>query len=391
MPKIIAAGVGLPLIGTGATVTTSQPLLNLTQTWNNVATSFTGLKFNVTDTASASGSLLMDLQVGGVSQLKATKTGEVTAVSRFIAPFYYVNNDTGAIFFGASLDTVIRRDGAANILALRNGTAAQAFNVYNTYTDASNYERGIFDWTTNPGNLTIGTARAGTGTAKTLLVAPSGNLRLRGGAGETLSLGISGAADFWQLTNTGHFLADTDNAYDIGASGANRPRTGYFGTSVSVGAGYGWLNSKGAITQAVDGQYTFSNFAGTQSVTATIGASNLLTLNGGLTTTNDLIVPAGKVVYVGDTGMSRLAFNSLTLGSSNGSSSASLTLTNLNAGGYVKTQSTTVAGLTAAATAGAGARSFVTDATATTFLSTVAGGGANKVPVVSDGTNWLIG
>ena len=34
---------------------------------------------------------------------------------------------------------------------------------------------------------------------------------------------------------------------------------------------------------------------------------------------------------------------------------------------------------------------FVTDATATTFLSTVAGGGANKVPVVSDGTNWLIG
>jgi hypothetical protein len=32
-----------------------------------------------------------------------------------------------------------------------------------------------------------------------------------------------------------------------------------------------------------------------------------------------------------------------------------------------------------------------TDANATTFLSTVAGGGANKVPVVSGGTNWLIG
>lgn len=55
------------------------------------------------------------------------------------------------------------------------------------------------------------------------------------------------------------------------------------------------------------------------------------------------------------------------------------------------TGSTTVASLPAAATAGVGARSFVTDATATTFLSTVAGGGANKVPVVSDGTNWLIG
>lgn len=38
-----------------------------------------------------------------------------------------------------------------------------------------------------------------------------------------------------------------------------------------------------------------------------------------------------------------------------------------------------------------GARAFVTDATATTFLSTVAGGGSDKVPVVYDGTNWVIG
>lgn len=59
--------------------------------------------------------------------------------------------------------------------------------------------------------------------------------------------------------------------------------------------------------------------------------------------------------------------------------------------GPVKTLSTTVASLPSAATAGAGGRAFVTDATATTFLSTVAGGGANAVPVVSDGTNWKIG
>lgn len=38
-----------------------------------------------------------------------------------------------------------------------------------------------------------------------------------------------------------------------------------------------------------------------------------------------------------------------------------------------------------------GDRAFVTDATATTFLSTVAGGGSDKVPVVYDGTNWVIG
>jgi hypothetical protein len=51
----------------------------------------------------------------------------------------------------------------------------------------------------------------------------------------------------------------------------------------------------------------------------------------------------------------------------------------------------TVATLPSAATSGVGARSFVSDATATTFASNVAGGGANKVPVYSDGTNWKIG
>lgn len=51
----------------------------------------------------------------------------------------------------------------------------------------------------------------------------------------------------------------------------------------------------------------------------------------------------------------------------------------------------TVAQLPAAASAGAGARGYVTDATATTFASTVAGTGSNKVPVYCDGTNWRIG
>lgn len=36
-------------------------------------------------------------------------------------------------------------------------------------------------------------------------------------------------------------------------------------------------------------------------------------------------------------------------------------------------------------------RTYVTDATATTFASTVAGGGLNIVPVFSNGTNWIIG
>jgi len=57
----------------------------------------------------------------------------------------------------------------------------------------------------------------------------------------------------------------------------------------------------------------------------------------------------------------------------------------------LKTTPTTVAALPAAATAGAGARSFVSDANDTAFNAVVAGGSANNIPVFSDGTTWRIG
>jgi hypothetical protein len=59
--------------------------------------------------------------------------------------------------------------------------------------------------------------------------------------------------------------------------------------------------------------------------------------------------------------------------------------------GYIKVTPVLVANLPSAVTAGAGARAFVTNATATTFASAVVGGGANNVPVYSDGTVWRIG
>jgi hypothetical protein len=58
---------------------------------------------------------------------------------------------------------------------------------------------------------------------------------------------------------------------------------------------------------------------------------------------------------------------------------------------YIQTPALTVATLPSASTAGMGSRAFVSDANATTFASVVAGGGSNKVPVYSDGTDWLIG
>ena len=52
---------------------------------------------------------------------------------------------------------------------------------------------------------------------------------------------------------------------------------------------------------------------------------------------------------------------------------------------------TTVGSLPTAAAGLAGQRAIVTDANATTFLSTVAAGGSNVVPVFCTGTTWVIG
>lgn len=68
--------------------------------------------------------------------------------------------------------------------------------------------------------------------------------------------------------------------------------------------------------------------------------------------------------------------------------------TSFTASSYVKVTAVSVANLPAAATVGAGARASATDATQTLTAgigAVVAGGGANTVPVFSDGTNWRIG
>lgn len=56
-----------------------------------------------------------------------------------------------------------------------------------------------------------------------------------------------------------------------------------------------------------------------------------------------------------------------------------------------QTGANTVANLGGAYNEGIGTRKFVTDSTSLNFGSVVQGGGANCVPVYSNGTHWLIG
>jgi hypothetical protein len=69
----------------------------------------------------------------------------------------------------------------------------------------------------------------------------------------------------------------------------------------------------------------------------------------------------------------------------------STAFTSFTVSSYIKTTPVTFGDLPSAASAGAGARAFVTDGSTATFNATIAGGGANVVPVFSDGTNWKVG
>lgn len=189
-------------------------IFDMADTWNDAAQSFTAIKMNVTNTASAAGSLLIDLQVGGGSKFRVTRDGRAESEQLLARSDLAVIGANPVIFFGNGYDVQLHRD-AANILAQRNGVNPQRFRLYNTFADAANYERGFLAWGGN--TLVIGTEAAGTGIKRNLLISPGGFLYLRASA--------SGAG--WFFNGGQHFLAETDNTFDIGANGANRPRNVY--------------------------------------------------------------------------------------------------------------------------------------------------------------------
>jgi hypothetical protein len=182
---------GIPLVGgiatlsrrlavnAGALTTTGQAALDLATTFNGSGQTLTALRVNATDTASGSGSMLADFQVGGASRFRVDKAGQVFAGSGGVALTNFglsLGGDGLMVMFGASAATRLQRGAADHILELRNGANAQALNVYNTFTDPSIYERGFLRWTAN--TLELGTEFAGTGITRGLRVRTGGVTRL---------------------------------------------------------------------------------------------------------------------------------------------------------------------------------------------------------------------
>lgn len=235
--------------------TANAPILNLSETWNNGAVAFTGLKYNATDTASLAASLLMDLQVGGVSKATIRKDGRIYSATNIEAAVNLVaSSDTSGMFLGAASDAVLRRD-AANVLAQRNGVNAQAFRLYNTYANAGvDFERAYAAW--NGNIFQLGTDKAGTGAARNVQFIRDGLTHITLGGSVTIG--------------NVNLLFATDNGFDIGASGVNRPRSIYTGATIFSGSGFqaaaaGWMlwGSRSVMQSPADGVIQFSNNAAT--------------------------------------------------------------------------------------------------------------------------------
>lgn len=377
----------------GATLTASGPALNLSQTWNNAGVAFNAVLVNVTDTASNGSSTLMQLQNGGVSYFTVSKFGQVTIGSNMIigasSAFLWggrsviyspadgrvllqnqAQNDFNLLQFGGTTsafpalkrngalidvrladdsgyanlgaagvylasggvfainnDVVLNRD-AADVLAMRRATNAQTFRLYNSYTDGSNYERATFGWVANA--LVIGTEAAGTGSGRNLQLSTSGTSR-------------------WQVNAaSGHLIAVADNTYDFGASGANRARNGYFGTSV-VSPQF-----------TIDGAFYLKLDAGNPQFV--LDANDYFAYN---RTTDVFLMVIG--------GASRL----------------NITTTMVEVTVPVKLPRYTVATLPTASSS-TDMHALVTDALTPAWRATVAGGGSELVMVRSNGTNWIV-
>lgn len=90
---------------------------------------------------------------------------------------YYIFNDAAALVLDSSsggATAVLTRD-ADNVLAVRDGTAAQRFNVANTYTSATNNELFSVDWQTIANTAIVGTRTATTGTSRRMALVSQGS------------------------------------------------------------------------------------------------------------------------------------------------------------------------------------------------------------------------
>jgi hypothetical protein len=193
-----------PLTSSGYSVTgaNTTPLVSLSGTLNTSG-SPNVIYANITNTASGASTRLFRLDVGGTHRFSVDTSGTMrfgsnnmklvdtgSGVSVFNGEFEEVaafrgggNNalslyGNNAINLGGNDPNILTRDGANHVIAMRSSTSAQTFRVYNTYTDATTFERLNITWATNV--AVVGTEKGSVGgTARDLEFRTDGTARAR--------------------------------------------------------------------------------------------------------------------------------------------------------------------------------------------------------------------
>jgi hypothetical protein len=293
-------------------------------------------------------------------QLAMAPAGTLTNTTAYTGLQYEMT--AGTLSWGVSSQTIKLARDADGILAQRNGTAAQAFRVYNTFPGTTANEWFEIDWKTTANTVRLFTNQGGTGGARAMDISAGATLFLGAGSSSPIRM-YSGGVERWQISANGHLMSAgvTDNLYDIGASGANRPRdvyaggNGIFGGVVSAAFGFRAPSSSQIIASS-DGIWRLTN--------SSVNDFNRLQF-GSTTDAFPAIARDGAGIKF--------------TGAAAGSTS------------WIKVPPVAVASLPSAATAGVGARAFVNNALNPVFGNAVVGSGLSTVPVYSDGTNWNVG
>jgi hypothetical protein len=180
------------------------PISNLTTTWNNVSTTFTGIKLNVTDTASAAGSLLIDLQVGGTSRFSLGKGGAATFAGNAAASTPPVVI-TGTWFTGGTSTTT-----KPQVLIEPTGTTSTAFSTAGTgfgVNAASGFAGNLLDLQVNGGRH-FRVASTGSGSFAEIYVQA-------GFTNEGLSIGASNSSPKTKLSFSDGLFFTGASDYDV--------------------------------------------------------------------------------------------------------------------------------------------------------------------------------
>ena len=260
-----------------ATVTTSQPVLNLSQTWNDGAggtVTFTGLNVNYTRTAAANGSKLFNFQVGGndciygvtltssIPELRITRgpaaSGTFVALNCFAGTANWGHTASDGEFVLST--SFSNGSGTAKFYLYPNANKAVfASNIGLGWSSTTNASTGTFDLIltrANTATLQLGAADVASGAvAQTLQVQSNTgagttgpNFTIKGSAGTT-----AGGSIIFQTAATTSYAAALTLAADKTATFASSISVDYF-VDFKTGA-----NSNGTIAGVSDSIYISTN------------------------------------------------------------------------------------------------------------------------------------